>query len=108
MELTSDEEDTDPDQVHGMPQLNSRLWVPGASHYGDGQVHLVPATAPDGESLTSGTVSASEVEVSISATTNASSAPQAANSSQAQTSTETMEHGSDETFPSRFLSTWSA
>jgi len=106
VELTSDEEDTDPDQVHGMPQLNSRLWVPGASHDGDDQVHLVPATAPDGESLTSGTVSASEVEVSISATEK-SSAPQAANSSQAQTSTETMEHGSDETFPSRSLSTLS-
>jgi len=105
VELTSDEEDTDPDQVHGMPQLNSRLWVPGASHDGDDQVHLVPATAPGGESLTSGTASASEVEVSVSATK--SSAPQAENSSQGQTSTETREHGSDETFPSRSLSTWS-
>jgi len=105
VELTSDEEDTDPDQVHGMPQLNSRLWVPGASHDGDDQVHLVPATAPGGESLTSGTASASEVEVSVSATK--SSAPQAENSSQGQTSTETREHGSDETFPSRSLGTCS-
>jgi len=108
VELTSDEEDTDPDQMHGMPQLNSRLWVPGASHDDDDQVHLIPATAPDGASLTPGTVSASGVEVSISATTRKSSAPQAANSSEGQTSTETQEHGSDETFPSRSLSTLSS
>jgi hypothetical protein len=108
VELTSDEEDTDPDQVHGMPQLNSRLWVPGASHDDDDQVHSIPATAPDGASLTPGTASASEVVVSVSATTEMSSAPQAVNSSQGQASTETREHGSDETFPSRSLSTLSS
>ena len=92
--------------MHGTPQLNARLWVPGASHDDDDQVHLVPATAPDGASLTSGSASASGVEVSISATAK-SSAPQAASSSERETSTETQEHGSDETFPSGSLSTLS-